>query len=180
MKRFSIRFLLIVVATCGFYFAALAAATERWIAVCQSVRFFALALAIAGSLLVRGPERAFWIGFAIFGWLYVLFQTQVFLNFFKPVTPAGNLPNEIAVAVHSVHTSQIVPKGMDMSLITWDEGRQLYVWDPGRKVERAEKVAICMMGMFYSLAGGFVARLLASRASTRSQGNSSEALAVKE
>ena len=69
--RFRLRTLLVAVAVVGMAVAALSRPTRGW-GIAASTLFLTLLLtAILGSLLRRGTPRAFWIGFALFGWAYV-------------------------------------------------------------------------------------------------------------
>jgi hypothetical protein len=70
--RFTIGNLLVFVLFLALGFAALRAATEAWD---SGVLGVTLALLLASVLLAihrTGPARAHWLGFALFGWAYVL------------------------------------------------------------------------------------------------------------
>jgi hypothetical protein len=64
--------LMIVVAVIGVGVAALFRPTKGW-AVALPVLFLTMLLtAILGIWLRRGHERAYWVGFALFGWAYLI------------------------------------------------------------------------------------------------------------
>ena len=71
LPRFSIRQLLVWTAFIGFACVSLRSPSESWIATA-----FAVVLVILGAtpmlvILRQGPERAYWMGFAVVGWLYL-------------------------------------------------------------------------------------------------------------
>ena len=72
MFQFSLRNLLIAVASFAFGAAALVNANSWWLAITWSTSLFSLAAALLLAVYRREEKRAFWSGFAIFGALYVL------------------------------------------------------------------------------------------------------------
>ena len=81
MKKFriSVGGLMVVVVIAAIGIAALRSASELWASFILTLTFGILATASLGALLRRGERRAFWIGFAAFGWGYIVlcFWTQV-------------------------------------------------------------------------------------------------------
>ena len=54
--------------------AALAYPTRWWASIISTTVFCLLSLASMAAVLLRGSRRAFWTGFALFGWMYVIVQ----------------------------------------------------------------------------------------------------------
>ncbi len=69
--RFTIGGLMAVVLVVAIDFAALQTADVTWIAVLSLLTHAALGLAILGIVFRRGAERAWWVGFFVFGWGYL-------------------------------------------------------------------------------------------------------------
>jgi hypothetical protein len=61
-------------------FAALARPSQLAAALLFSGATVVLTIAIIGALFARGPQRAFWAGFAIGGWMYLLMQYGPFFD----------------------------------------------------------------------------------------------------
>jgi hypothetical protein len=75
LPRFSLAGLLRAVAACGFAMACLLYASAPWAAGLYSVALGLLVLALIGVANRAGARRAFWAGFAIAGWAYLLIAT---------------------------------------------------------------------------------------------------------
>jgi drug/metabolite transporter (DMT)-like permease len=70
--QFSIKALLGSVVFVALACTALLNASEWWASAACTVTLAVLLIAVLASVFRRGPRRAFWLGFAIFGWTYVL------------------------------------------------------------------------------------------------------------
>jgi uncharacterized membrane protein YgcG len=70
--RFSLLSLLVLLAAAGWGAAALVNASELWVSLTFSATAGLLALAVLVAVFRRGGARAFAIGFAVCGWLYLL------------------------------------------------------------------------------------------------------------
>jgi hypothetical protein len=70
--RASIATLLVVVGLLAIGFAALRVSSRLWACACVSTDLLALVIAIGASIYRRGSRRAFWVGFALFGWTYLI------------------------------------------------------------------------------------------------------------
>jgi hypothetical protein len=68
--RFSLRWLLSLVAICGIGFAALRTPSALWANALFTAALAALTLAPVCVVYGRGQGRAFWAGFAVCGWVY--------------------------------------------------------------------------------------------------------------
>lgn len=75
MRRFSIATLMAVVLVCGVAVAALRDASDTWAGILLGLTLSMLGTALIGVLHRRGTRRAFWQGFALFGWGYLALTT---------------------------------------------------------------------------------------------------------
>jgi hypothetical protein len=71
--------------------AALLSANEWWTAFLSIASIAALLVAVLAAVYLRGPGRAFWFGFALFGWVYVV------ILFWPDRTEPGVFPHEALV-----------------------------------------------------------------------------------
>ncbi len=71
MRRFSIRTLMALIAGCAVGVAALRNADELWARVMMMVTLGLLCVAGLWAILLRGRERACWLGFAVLGCAYL-------------------------------------------------------------------------------------------------------------
>jgi hypothetical protein len=67
----SVRALLAIVAFCALASVALVRASDVWASLMFSGALGVISLAVLAAILRRGAKQAFWIGFALFGWLYL-------------------------------------------------------------------------------------------------------------
>jgi hypothetical protein len=72
--RFSMTTFLIVITLLAGGLAALVSQSRWGASAAYSVFLALLCLSIAGAILARDESRAFWIGFAVFGWGYWFFE----------------------------------------------------------------------------------------------------------
>jgi hypothetical protein len=70
--RFSIRQLLLGTALVAIACVALRSASPTWVAALLGLTLLALAAAVPLAIFRQGADRAWWFGFALFGWLYML------------------------------------------------------------------------------------------------------------
>ncbi len=69
--RVSIAGLMAVVLFCGIGIAAVRSASPLWAGVVVTATLGVMASAILGAIFRQGERRAFWVGFALFGWGYL-------------------------------------------------------------------------------------------------------------
>jgi hypothetical protein len=72
MRRISIRTLMALVLVSAIGLAALRNASELWAGMMLLLALAAVGVAILGVALMRGRERAWWLGFAVFGGGYLV------------------------------------------------------------------------------------------------------------
>lgn len=68
----SIGRLVVAVALCGVAFASLRAASAAWADACLTAAIALMTLAVVAASCTRDRRRAYWAGFAIGGWLYLI------------------------------------------------------------------------------------------------------------
>jgi len=69
--RFSIAGLMGMVLVVAVGVAALRSGSEDWAGIVSALTLGLLGVALLGVLFRQGPRRAFWSGFALFGWGYL-------------------------------------------------------------------------------------------------------------
>ncbi|MGP0070143.1 MAG: hypothetical protein ACLQGP_41915 [Isosphaeraceae bacterium] len=84
--RFTIGGLMAVVVVAAVDFAALRTADATWAGALALLTYGALGLAIFGILFRRGAERAWWVGFLVFGWGYLRVAPWAFAQNVRPPT----------------------------------------------------------------------------------------------
>jgi hypothetical protein len=70
--RFSIGSMMALIVVLGVAFAALHFPTPLWANIWFSSALAAVTFAIPAAVYNRGEQRAFWVGFATFGWVYFI------------------------------------------------------------------------------------------------------------
>ena len=85
MKRLQVPILAIVlvVAACAMAFTALRTASKLWYGALYTFTAFLLLTAVLAARLRRGYERAFWFGFAVFGWGFFLLGYRPWMSAFS-------------------------------------------------------------------------------------------------
>ena len=70
--RFSIAQLMAIIFYLGFAFAALTNADYLWASATYTLAIVMISTALIGGLSRRGRARTIWLGFAVFGWSYLI------------------------------------------------------------------------------------------------------------
>jgi hypothetical protein len=70
--RISLATLLMIVAVVALGLAGMVSASRFWTAAAATVTLALLLAAVLAAWLLAGADRAFWAGFALFGWVYLL------------------------------------------------------------------------------------------------------------
>src|SRR5947199_2177269 len=71
-SRLSLAALLGLVFVCGLGLAAMRSPTVFWTTAATTVTLGLLLTGVLGAWFLRGPDRGFWAGFALFGGVYLL------------------------------------------------------------------------------------------------------------
>jgi len=99
--QFSVRQLLIAVAFVAVGIAALRNANSWWMSAFWGAVPLLLAVAILLVIFRRASAQAFWIGFALFGWLYFGIVLVAYW-------PTANSPRYDALAFHQLWTTKLI------------------------------------------------------------------------
>src|SRR5262249_24536224 len=92
MRHFSIAFLMTVILVCGVALAALRDASEMWAGILLLLTIFLLAWSLVAIPYRQEGKRAFWFGFAVFGWGCTgLTFAPWFMDEFRPKLPTTHL-----------------------------------------------------------------------------------------
>jgi hypothetical protein len=151
MTHFRFSQLMAVVLYLSLGFAALRNADSLWASATFTLSIVAISTALLGALIRRGRARPVWIGFALFGWTYLLVSTL-------PPRASGGLgfgplplpPNLIEWGMASVQPYLWpVPPGQ--------------MWNAGEVLTPYEQVGHSLGIVIFGSVGGVVGRFLAMR-----------------
>jgi hypothetical protein len=104
MKRLqvSILTLILIIAACAMAFMALRTASDFWLSALYTFTTVLLLVAVIAARFRRGGEKAFWFGFAVFGWGF-------FLLGYGPWRTATSDPTEQRVPLNrNLVTSKVI------------------------------------------------------------------------
>jgi len=141
--RFSIAQLMALVLYLGFGFAALRHADPLWASATYTLAMLMIATAGVGAFAQKGTARMTWLGFAVFGWAYLLVARLPDLN-----TPGAG----------QIHGPYL--------LIEWGFALLVpYIYPPGAGFNGVEydRIAHSLGIIFSGLVGAVVGHLLAMR-----------------
>src|SRR5262245_285059 len=116
--RFSMTSAMLAVALCALTFAGLRADATMWTKILFMAVFFGMVLSILGVIYSRGERRAFWVGFAMLGWGFLVFAYV--LPSFPSIADKAFLAHEFASVIQPKLQSQVTvsmpatPPGMGM------------------------------------------------------------------
>lgn len=155
--RFTIRQLLFVTAFLALSCAALLGASSMWGAALWTCLAFYLAVAVLLAIFKDGSARAYWIGFALMGWLYF-----VLYNYGWAVVELQNMYN----VDHDSSSRYFRSWGIG-NLLTTHLSRMAYRWlltlkviSPNVDVMNFINVAHALWAVLVALTGGALARWL--------------------
>ena len=149
--RFSLAQLMGIVLYLSLGLAALRNADTLWASASFTLSILAISTALLGALIRRGRARPVWIGFAVFGWTYLLASTL-------PPRASGGLgfgpvplpPNLIEWGMASLQPYlRPVPSGQ--------------MWNSGSLLTPYEQVGHSLGIVLFGSVGGVVGRFLAMR-----------------
>ena len=144
MFRFALKHLLLATTLIAICAVALSTGTWFWTRVLFTLALAVNLGAVVAVLLLRGRQRAFWIGFAVFGWVYWLIvnypllriaEHQLFASeiadMLKDYTPEANsgivkLRSTHAIAIFSFERSIHTVFGLAFALLGGALGYWLY------------------------------------------------------
>jgi hypothetical protein len=199
MRRLSIAALMTVVLVCGLAAAALRDASQTWAGLLTLVTLGLLGFALLGILHRRGSARAFWQGFALFGWGYgVLAFGPWFVDQVQPKLPTTQLLGYLYGKLHPTPASGVQLAGTWGQAVTVNGNVFLtdtaltsapqpttasarwrvfalggVVADP----EPFQRVGQCLFALLAALVGGLASRTL-ERSQRRREGETSPGTAA--
>jgi hypothetical protein len=168
--RITILVLMVVVALVATSLVALRSTLEIWASAYFSLTVVLLCTAIPGMAFRRGMRRAFWAGFASFGWTYlVLCFGPVPGTSFKP---PPLLTTKLLEVVYP-HLSTVPPKEVTIfGQGVWDDSRNIKVTTVATSggvitffrndTEDFQRAGHAIANLIFACAGGFVAHRFAS------------------
>jgi hypothetical protein len=146
MRRFSIRFLMAFVLVSAVGLAALRNANELWEGTMLLLALAAVGMAILGAIFMRGRDRAWWIGFALFSGGYLL------------MTFAPGLSNEVRPKLGTTHLLDEVHHRLT-PLVSQDSTREQWFvfreWE--RNLPALQSVGHSLFALVAGLVGGMIA-----------------------
>ena len=74
--RFSLRWMFAAVAFAAVVTAALTDGSSRWAALAALTSIFWMLASVLGVIYRREASRSFWVGFAVFGWAYLILSQE--------------------------------------------------------------------------------------------------------
>ena len=174
MRHVSILGLMNFVLACGIGTAALTASTAIW----DSIVFSATLLILTASVLLAvHHRRAFWLGFALFGWAYLV------SSLIPPVEPRLLTTKGLAYLDAKTANRQSFPvavafSGNGHSLADLEDG-SIRIWDAqtGKPIPRPTgsfakfcRIGHSLLALLAGLLGGFMATWLQRRSVSRASG----------
>jgi hypothetical protein len=111
--RFSLRFLFIATAYIALGCAVALRRSDYWFLLLWPVSFGSIATAVLGVIYRRDKRRAFWVGFLVFGSMFIM--ALWLIGFSPPVSQDASVPLvlHIPIALIGAHISRYFQSTMD-------------------------------------------------------------------
>jgi hypothetical protein len=153
--RFTLRGLFGVVTLLALALAAVSKPTLFWTSAVGSLTFALLAIAIIAAALTRGPRRAFWVGFAVFGWMHLILATTPWF--------AARTSSLLLTRYCLEQLAAPLGHGLDARMYIEDNVFKgaLAEYVPGSPPDRYYKYIVigqCLFTLLFGLAGGMLGR----------------------
>ena len=162
--RFSIMGLMALVLTVAIGFAALRNPSELWASALFTLAVGLLCVAVLGVAFRHGHKRQFWMGFAVFGWAYLILVfasdalspppllTTKLLSFAdQQINPKSDTPIFITGVLNGTISANSLPSRATMP-ITGPNSLLFY------------QIGQALATLIVALVGGIAARIFAARA----------------
>src|SRR6516165_7090836 len=114
MRRFSVRSLMAVVFVCAIGMAAFRGTGDLWGGILLLIALAAVGFAVMGAVILRGPEKYWWAGFAFFGGGYLALAAGPLLSdTFQPHLGTTHLLSHLRARMHP----SVIPIDADISVL---------------------------------------------------------------
>ena len=167
---------MVIVAVIGVAIAALIHPIKLWAIVLPIFQLTLCLTAVLGSLFRRGPKRAFWVGFALFGWAYFILTVVLFWQH-DVVNSPMSFPRAVGESLAIVIGFLMVPglgERVKMAEVT------AAIVALVKEVNDYSRflVACSLVGLVFAVLGGLIARAFyASEAASARSGDPSSTVA---
>jgi hypothetical protein len=201
--RISLASVLGIVAVLALALAGVTSASSVWTALAATVALALLLTAVLAAWILRGPDRAFCAGFAVFGWAYLVLVnwdwvggqfghdlTVIFseaAEVLLPEVPAPARPTPLPPAQPAT-ALLLVPDGLSRT----DRTNQIGVPPPAplpvsglnynelvllrqAKIGNFVQISRTLFSLLFAMLGGFIGRALAVRGGRQAESGSSVA-----
>ena len=162
LPRTSIKTLMAFVVLFGVGFAALTRPSQGWAILLSAFAFTALLTSLLGVIFRRGPARAGWVGFAVFGWSFF----ALLFSYYDPKISPFEFGFDFRSNLDGLQQALYAVASLDGKKVA--ELLQAH----GKVDLLTERwVALSLIGLAFALLGGGIARFLARQ---EAQGGSRE------
>jgi hypothetical protein len=165
-RRTSIAGLMGIVGVVALGMAAMRSATVLWTAAASTITLALLLTAVVGAIWLRGPDRAYWSGFATFGWAYLLLVNWEWIGgqFGHDLTSGFLDIAEWAVPKKIVPVSAPPPAGASPVMAPPPAGAFQAMANRSITVGNFVQIGRLLIALVFALIGGSIARAFAARA----------------
>jgi hypothetical protein len=183
LPRYTIRSLLGVVLFVAIAAAALRASTDAWDGCLLGLTSLILPTAILLAVHRSDRRRAFWLGFALFGWTYLIaslippigsrLPTTMGLAFIDSKIPGRETTTSAILTYGAPNPAQtIAVSARDYTLVSLSQGNAYRVWDtttgkllagPGGTTENFIRIGHSLLALLLAFLGGHLSRHLYGR-----------------
>jgi hypothetical protein len=165
--RISIAGLLGIVAVMAIWLAGMRSASSLWTTSAATVTLTLLLTALLAAFLLSGTDRAFWAGFAVFGWSYLLLVNWDWIGgqFGHDLTSAlseiadamlDDVPPPAAASPSAPFTPPLPAPSSSGQALQLARARQI-------KLGNFVQIGRMALSLLFGLLGGAIARSLAQR-----------------
>jgi hypothetical protein len=168
--RISLATLLGIVAVVALGLAGMTSASRLATAALATVTLALLLAAILAAWLLAGSDRAFWVGFALFGWTYLVLVNSDWVGGQFGHDLTADLSDVAEMMVPEVQVLSVATPGLGaraappQPAIDWAESMRQRQMKIGNFVQ----IARMLLSLCFALVGGFLARRIAQRHELRS------------
>jgi hypothetical protein len=164
--RVSIAQLLWVVLFSGVALAALRSASDLWAALLFTLTATSLLVAVLGAVYRPRGRRAFWLGFALFGWAYLLLglvpearsqlaTTRLLDDVYARVLGRDGLTITLAPRPGG---NQVASLDGSTPVMAWEIASNSFVISSGPRAESFRRIGNSLFSLLFALLGGLLAR----------------------